>query len=261
VLQNDIQFWKDTIKTDIEAIEATIQQIPTITDALERTSALDIADKKLRTVKSNTRTFKAEVRLLSDANERTKYKKELSHYETTTAQLTADLRNLRSEGTRQQLFLGATPDETGEMDPQANGDALLKDAERIQDKTQQSLHHTKKMVAESKEVAVTTVEELQRQREQIQKIDTDVMEMESELVRADRLIKTFGKRMATDKLIQCFACMNLLMIVGVVIYVVVKGGLDGNEKDAGRPDSPVGDSSTNTDTVSANRFLRGALGW
>ena len=111
------------------------------------------------------------------------------------------------------------------------------------------------MVAESKEVGMQTVEELQRQREQLKQTDAIVMEIENELNRADRLIKTFGKRMATDRLIQCFACVNILMVVGVVIYVVIKGGLKDNDERE-NPDNPVGGSTTE-----AARMLRGALGW
>jgi hypothetical protein len=77
------------------------------------------------------------------------------------------------------------------------------------------------------------------------------------LNRADKLIKTFGKRMATDKLIQCFACTNILLLVGVVVYVVVKGGFDGAKND-GAPESPVGDGGT---TSEQTRMLRGAFGW
>lgn len=249
----DIYYWKDTINTDIENVRSIVDRASSISDPLERSAALDNADKKLRTVKSNTRSFKAEIRLLSNADDRTRHKKELSHYEETTAQLTAELRNSRSEGSRQQLFLGAQGNP--EMDPEANGDALLKDAERLQDKTQQSLSNTKKMVAESKEVGMQTVEELHRQREQLKQTDAIVMEMENELNRADRLIKTFGKRMATDRLIQCFACVNILMVVGVVIYVVIKGGLKDNDERQ-NPDNPVGGSTTE-----AARMLRGALGW
>lgn len=255
----DIYYWKDTINTDIEAVRAIINKAPSIPDALLQTAELDKADKKIRTIKSNTRSFKAEIRLLPNADDRTRHKRELSHYEETTAQLTAELRTMRNDGGRQQLFLGANATATGtdEMSPEANGDALLNDAGRLQDKTQQSLSNTKRMVAESKEVGMQTVEELQRQRAAIHNTDQIVMEMEGELKRADLLIKTFGKRMATDKLIQCFACVNILMIVGVVIYAVVKGGLNGDDKDNGVPENPVNATGNSAQT----RMLRGALGW
>ena len=45
------------------------------------------------------------------------------------------------------------------------------------------------------------------------------------------------------------------MVVGVVIYVVIKGGLKDNDERE-NPDNPVGGSTTE-----AARMLRGALGW
>lgn len=233
-----------------------------MTDDLQRTAALDQADKKLRNVKNNARSFKAEIRLLPDPEERNRYKDELSRYEQIIAQLTTELKGLRSEGNRQKLFLGAQGDNGGtdfENDPRASGDALLNEAGRIQDKTQQSISNTKRMVEESKEVGMQTAEELQRQRQQLMNIDSDVMRMENNLNRADRLIKTFGKRMATDKLIQCFACTNVVLLVGVVVYVVVKGGLD-KAKNDGPPQSPIG-GDNDAGTSEEGRMLRGFLGW
>jgi SNARE protein len=113
------------------------------------------------------------------------------------------------------------------------------------------------MIEESKEVGMQTAEELQRQRAQLSNIDNDVMRMEDNLKRADRLIKTFGKRMATDKLIQCFACTNILLIVGVVVYVAVKGGFE-KDKNDGTPESPTGDTGTRAEQ---ERILGGFLGW
>lgn len=66
------------------------------------------------------------------------------------------------------------------------------------------------------------MEELLRQREQIRTIDQEAMRIEDNLNRADKLIKTFGKRMATDRFIQCFACVNILLLVAVVGYIVFR---------------------------------------
>lgn len=255
----DINYWRDAINNEIDAVRSSINAAPNMTDDLERTAALERADKNLRSIKNNSRSFKAEIRLLQDLDERNRYKRELSSYEVTVTQLTTELRGLRSEGNRQQLFIGAKADGTNGTgdDPVATGDTLLDEAGRIQDKTQQSLLNTKTMIAESKQVGMQTAEELQRQREQLNNIDGDVMRMEDNLDRADKLIRTFGKRMATDKLIQCFACTNILLLVGVVIYVVVKGGFEGAKND-GIPESPLGEGGTTTEQA---RMLRGGFGW
>jgi Snare region anchored in the vesicle membrane C-terminus./Vesicle transport v-SNARE protein N-terminus. len=242
-------------------VRSIIRSTPSVTDDLQRTAALDQADKKLREIKSNARSFKAEIRLLPNPEERNRYKDDLGRYEQIVAELTTELKGLRSEGNRQKLFLGAQGgdnDVTVENDPRASGDALLDEAGRIQDKTQQSISNTKRMIDESKEVGMQTAEELQRQREQLGNIDSDVMRMENNLNRADRLIKTFGKRMATDKLIQCFACTNVVLLVGVVVYVVVKGGLD-EAKNDGTPESPV--DNNDAGTTEEARMLRSFLGW
>ena len=136
-----------------------------------------------------------------------------------------------------------------EADPTKAGNALLTGAERIQDKTQVALSNTVTLIAESKVTGMTTLEELERQRNQINNIDDNVVRLEDNLNRADKLIKTFGKRMATDKLIQAFACLNILLIVGVVVYSIVKGGTNANA-DEGAPESPV-------ETTSNARMLRG----
>ena len=101
------------------------------------------------------------------------------------------------------------------------------------------------MIAQSKEVGVSTLEELQRQREVIQNIEKEADRMDDNLARAEALLKQFGKRMASDKFIQCFALINCLLLIAVVLYAVIKGGAFKDEET-----SPL-------DPTRGNRFLRG----
>merc|ERR1719198_1548018 len=88
------------------------------------------------------------------------------------------------------------------------------------------------MIEASKEVGQATLEELNRQREQIAGI-------EDNLTRADKLIRTFGKRMATDKCIQVFTIINLVMVVIIVVYAIVtKGVLKGCSAGDDEADTP-----------------------
>jgi len=168
---------------------------------LEKTAAIDSAERKIRDVKSKIRTFRAEIRIIGDPGESSRYKKELENFEQTVSQLTADVQGLRSEGAKNQLFLGA--DVNGnrasvgkEGGPERVNDALLVDAARLQDKTEASIANTTNMIAESKKIGLMTLEELRRQREKINSIDANVTRMEDNLKRSDKLIKTFRKRMA-----------------------------------------------------------------
>jgi hypothetical protein len=47
--------------------------------------------------------------------------------------------------------------------------------------------------------------------------------MDSNLTRAGKLVTSFAKRMATDKLIQGFAVLNICVLVGLIIYMAVTG--------------------------------------
>jgi SNARE protein len=71
------------------------------------------------------------------------------------------------------------------------------------------------------------------------------MRIEDNLNRADKLIKTFGKRMATDRFIQCFACVNILLLAGVVGYFVFKNQTkqpNQNNNTSNVPANPVGNN-------------------
>lgn len=253
----DVQYWRDAIISEIEEIRSVNSSIPNISnDDLERSVAIDKAEKKIRSAKGNCRSLKAEIRIVADPDESSRYKKELANYEKTLSQLSAEIQGYKSKENKNKLFLGANTtgfDSSGEVDPLQAGDALLDGADQIQDKTQQALDNTAKMIQESKATGALTLEELARQRQQIDNVDQNVNRLEDNLMRADKLIKTFGKRMATDKLIQCFACLNLLMIVGVVVWSVVKGGLPGDKVEV-PPESPANDIAGETESA---RMLRG----
>mmetsp|Transcript_33700 Transcript_33700/g.100436 ORF Transcript_33700/g.100436 Transcript_33700/m.100436 type:complete len:258 (-) Transcript_33700:94-867(-) len=203
---------------------------------MEKAAALDRAEKQLRSANGTKRSYKMECRLVGDPAQRQRYENQLTTHERDLSALANDVKALKSEAQRGQLFVGATNDAGGEIDPEATGDYLLGEASKIQDKTATSLDNTKNMVAASKEVGMSTMEELQRQRAQIESIDREAMRMEDNLTRADKLIKTFGRRMATDKFIQCCACLNVCLLVGVIIYSIVKGGLPTADDQTPPPD-------------------------
>lgn len=237
----DIHFWRDSITNEITEIESLLNSARSTSDALSKSSYLANAEKKIKSSKATLRSFKMETRLLANPSDRSTYEIEHSRYERTIAQFTSDLSSLKSDENRNQLFLGAntnsngiTPNSTS-SDPttqaQNDGDAMLNEAERLQDKTGQSLINTQNMIEESKVTGMMTLEELERQKEQLVNVDNNVDQLNDNLNRADLLIKTFGKRMATDKMIQCFAVLNVLLVVTVVVYSIVKGRNEENNDD------------------------------
>lgn len=238
VYQADIQYWDDTLTEELENIQTLLERARNQTNAMERASILERAEKKLRSANGTKRSFKMECRLVSDPNQRRRYENQLARHEEDWKALSSDLKALKAEGQRGQLFVGANKG-GGEISPEATGDYMLEETNRLQDRTKESLGRTKQMVAESKETGMATLEELERQRGQIENIDREAMRIEDSLARADKLIKTFGRRMATDKFIQCCACFNVLLVVGVILYSTLRGGSLSGSRATGDPESPV----------------------
>ena len=226
--QTDIQYWDDTLNEELEVIQSMVNDIPKLSSQVEKAAAIERCKAKVRSAAGTKRSFKMEVRLVQDVSQRRKYEGRLAALDQMLKTLQTDVKALESETSRNELFIesedkfGNGSNATGD-DAVKAGDAMLKEAHGIQNKTQDSLQNTKQMIAESKEVGAATLEELERQRQVITNIESDIDRVDDGLARAELLLKQFGKRMASDHFIQCFAVINCLLLVGVVIYAITQG--------------------------------------
>jgi len=237
----DVQYWEDTLREELEDIQGALKKAERAKPN-DRGRYLSRADKKIRSAQGTKRSFKMETRLVSDPGTRKDFENRLGRLNEELSAAVADARALRAESERGELMEGSSEKSPAqrEVDGVKQGDNMLNEARQTQDKTQQSLNRTKQMVAESKEVGVSTLEELGRQRDQIDRIDNDADRMVDNLERSQKLIRHFGKRMATDKFVQLFAVINVLLLVGVVVYAVFwGGGLTGKDDGDGAPADPV----------------------
>lgn len=243
--QADIQYWDDTLSEEIEAIQGMLDRIPNLS-GMEKAAAVDRVKARLRSAAGTKRSFKMETRLVQDVQLRRKYESRLNSLDQQLKTLQADMKAIESESNRGELFIerqagddnGTGTGTGGGMDGVKAGDNMLKEASGLQDRTQDSLVNTRNMIASSKEVGVSTLEELERQRGVLTNIEMETDRIDDNLARAEALLKQFGKRMASDHFIQCFAVINCLLLLGVVLYAIIKkGGLTGS--DEGTPDSPI----------------------
>ncbi|KAG3096996.1 hypothetical protein PI124_g15717 [Phytophthora idaei] len=135
-------------------------------------------------------------------------------------ELSSEFRWAKAEQERNGLFGDrATASAAGTRGTNGLGNKELLDKTLdIQSKTEQSLMSTAKMVEQSKDVAAATAEALRGQREHIVEITDAVMGIEDSLQRADKLIRSFARRMATDRVILLFAFLVIVGIAGIVGY-------------------------------------------
>lgn len=229
--QADIQYWDDTLNEELEVIQSMVDDIPKLPAGLEKSAAIERCRAKVRSAGGTKRSFKMEIRLVQDVSQRRKYEGRLTALDQMLKALQADCKALEGETARGELFVEADEQfAAGNLNGNGHGpdgvkagDNMLKEAHGLQNKTQDSLANTRTMIADSKEVGASTLEELERQRQVITNIENDIDRVDDGLARAEVLLKQFGKRMASDHFIQCFAVINVLLLVGVLIYAIAKG--------------------------------------
>eukprot|EP00543_Licmophora_paradoxa_P006288 CAMPEP_0202448346 /NCGR_PEP_ID=MMETSP1360-20130828/7162_1 /ASSEMBLY_ACC=CAM_ASM_000848 /TAXON_ID=515479 /ORGANISM="Licmophora paradoxa, Strain CCMP2313" /LENGTH=278 /DNA_ID=CAMNT_0049065869 /DNA_START=150 /DNA_END=986 /DNA_ORIENTATION=- len=257
----DVQYWDDELAKEIDEIQNLLDRIPGIVQDKEKAAAFDKIEEKLKAANNTKKTFKMETRLISDMKQRKQYEKRLTRLGEDLSHLKADLTAMKQDFERDNLIGGAHHDSDVEYDEeegQKAGDQMLGEASKIQEKTQDSLDVTKQLIEESKEVGLSSLEELKRQRETLGRIDKEMDRVDGALGQAEKLIKQFGKRMASDRFIQCFAVINSLLLVGVIIFVIFfNDSSDSDSSSSASPSSPV-TSTTSSDTTS-NRYLRGTF--
>lgn len=215
----DIQYWDDTLITELEKIQTVISKISDYPpNSVERQSAITNAKNILEQANQTKLSYKMESRLVIDPKIKNRYKSKLNKHEVYLNKLTLEVQEIAHNDKHNEL----SPDiETGITTNKSYSNRIISYINGIQDKTQTSLTRTIELIGESKNVGSTSLLELTRQREQIESVNNDMERIEDELTRADRLIKTFAKRIATDKLFQCFSCVNSLLFISLIIYTII----------------------------------------
>ncbi|CAB9512726.1 Novel plant SNARE [Seminavis robusta] len=253
----DIQYWDDTLSEEIDKIQELIDMVQSMGDGSpEKTGIFDKIEKHLRAAQGTKRSFKMEIRLVADVNARKKFETRLQVLDQKLNTLQADCKALRQEHERGELFDGqGGPGEVNEDDAVKAGDNMLGEAVNLQNKTQDSLSNTKQLIAASKEVGMATLEELERQRDVLNNIEKEIDRVDDNLARAEALLKQFGTRMASDKFIQCCGVLNCLLLGGVIVFSVVKGGGIPGVGDSS-PADPLAAGATTEAPVRMIRSLR-----
>lgn len=101
---------------------------------------------------------------------------------------------------------------------------LVTQAKNVQQESKASTTRTKEVLQHTINIGNDTSEALKKQTEQLQNVDQNLDLIESNLVRADKQIRIFLRRMASDKVVAAMVLMLVLAIIASVVVYVVRGG-------------------------------------
>ena len=147
-----------------------------------------------------------------------------------------DVRELRSKVKEYKKYLKQFRKDTNWISAHAEGqeirtestdftaDTILRDTDtaisygrHLQDDTARAADRAIKDLEETRYVAVETAVTVHDQTKQIQKMDENLAEIESEMSRATKSIKRMARKVMTDKYVNCLLIVILLTIVVIVV--------------------------------------------
>jgi vesicle transport through interaction with t-SNAREs protein 1 len=141
----------------------------------------------------------------------------LANYQKDAAKVKADLKRIKLEpaagaaGDRDALFAGADP-AAGDQRQRllATTDKLNDSGRRIKDAT--------RVAAETEQIGVTIMSDLQRQRETIERTQGHLRETNTNISRSRRILGTMARRIVTNKILMFAIILILVFAIAMVVY-------------------------------------------
>lgn len=226
---SDAHYWLDEYKREVDQLRLQVDKLRSLVDS-SNTKAVELAsidiEAKLNRVREVKKSFGLELRLVRDRKERTDCDNESRLLDQRVDECAHEFSRLKANSDK-GLLIGNQPAISdggfAYSTEGKNNDTLLSEAHRLQDLTGESLLRTRNMIEASKEVGTATLETLRAQKDQILDITNEVDKIDSNLDRATQLIGNFTRRMATDRLIQLFGAFNIVVLLGLILYVGISG--------------------------------------
>eukprot|EP00304_Pavlova_gyrans_P010127 CAMPEP_0206042386 /NCGR_PEP_ID=MMETSP1466-20131121/6521_1 /ASSEMBLY_ACC=CAM_ASM_001126 /TAXON_ID=44452 /ORGANISM="Pavlova gyrans, Strain CCMP608" /LENGTH=239 /DNA_ID=CAMNT_0053417095 /DNA_START=94 /DNA_END=813 /DNA_ORIENTATION=- len=216
-MTEEINYYDEELTELCDEIRQKIDALPR-TQGDNRAERIAMIQQRMQRAKQVLHSFKVEMRELSK-DEAFTYDTKCKQHVATLQQLNTDLQWAKSEGERAELMEGAGG-EAGGVDNMTAQQLISKGAS-IQEQSLASVTRSKVMIEQSKAVGVETTQKLKGQTEQMRNIDEDIMKVESNLKRADLLLRAFLRRIATDKFVMVFLFLIVVGILTIIIYKAV----------------------------------------
>jgi len=106
--------------------------------------------------------------------------------------------------------------------------AVLGEGEKIQNDDINRLKRVQQTIQETTQVGADTLAAQQRQKEQIIKIDQGVDQVSSNIKLANRHLRVFVRRIATDKIIMGFMFLIFVGVIFIIVWSVLHPNLKTN---------------------------------
>ena len=266
-MANNVEYWSDEYAKEVTALEDAVAELEQEAEGEggpELSRLLAVVEERQAQVKKAKKFFGLELRLVKDRQERASHDATGKQLEARASAASKAAKVIQEKVTKKSLFDGGKEDQGDPFDTRGKtNEELLGGASKIQDLTFESIARTRALIEDSKEVGTSTLEELARQRDQIRDIDQEVTNIDSKLVRAEKMVINFTRRLASDRLIQICSAVNIVIMLALILYVVITGkklnNLGTSGSSGGGPANTLPPTTAPASAALSIRRLRGLL--
>lgn len=208
----DIAYWDGEYTKEIEELKGSLLMLGN-QSAQDQADMLAKSKEKMARIAVLKKSYNIEMRQLHEPNLRLAYNSKMAGYDKDVEMMKRQLKEAENRVDRMELGVG--------QEHKGNDD-YLDGALNVQSQATGVLEDTIARAKEAQQTGDATIEKLHEQRQQIEEIGKSILDMRENLDYSMTLIGNFTKRMATDKCIQAFAMVNSLLLLGVIIFVLLK---------------------------------------
>ncbi|RNF10213.1 putative Qa-SNARE protein [Trypanosoma rangeli] len=217
---SDAAMYDEELKGLEEQISVLLQAVDSTANPNQRLERYKRAQDFMKRLQKMHHQFKVKVRLL-EGNEQEVYEKRGQIHLLRINQLKGELYSKKVEesvvGASQGNTMWAPSSSTNDGKEEAH--TIAQRVKTIQTSTLDSLAVTERLLNDTETVGIDASTTLRGQTEQIQQVNENLDELDSEVNRAKKELATLIRRMMADKIIICF---SVLILVGIIIIVVLK---------------------------------------
>ena len=221
---NDLQVIDDEIGQAMTGLQKQAQTVIAAATLPEKKKIEATVRPTIRDVKKQLTAFRAEIRRTTDPTMKHVYEKKHKEYEDRVKETEKELRNqiypAKAVAPKKSYSEKHMDDLMGEggADGQGfeNATQVLGAGVRINNDALESLRRSERLAAITEDTGRETLTTLQKQTEQMYKIDEELENLQGELDRASRDVKWFARQMAGDK---CFLAVFAIVVFALICLV------------------------------------------
>ncbi|KAL7753970.1 t-SNARE VTI1 [Sorochytrium milnesiophthora] len=155
---------------------------------------------------------------------RAKLQPKFRNYKADFERVKKDFAKVSAASAKEQL-LGSGADPLSPLDDSPSFDQrqrLVQGTERL-NQASNRLMESHRIALETEQTGIATLQELRRQREQIEHTRNTLREADSNVDRATRTLRSMARRLATNKLLTAAIIVILVLLILMTLYIKIRG--------------------------------------